>query len=64
MQIPPISGSGSRGERGIHHKSIITAIDANGNPAIYWWAPQTGPFRICVDGQQFIGEDIVDIIPT
>lgn len=48
----------------VHHKSIATAIDANGNPAIYWWAPETGPFRICVDGQQFIGEDIIDIIPT
>lgn len=48
----------------IHHKSVRTAIDSNGNPAIYWWSPQTGPFRITVDGQQFIGEDIVDIIPT
>lgn len=47
-----------------HHKSITTAIDANGNPAIYWWAPLTGPFRISVNGQEFIGEDIIDIIPT
>lgn len=48
----------------LHHKSIITAIDANGNPAIYWWAPQLGPFRINVDGQQYLGEDIVDIVAT
>lgn len=48
----------------VHYKSICTAIDANGNPAVYWWSPQTGPFRITVDGQQFIGEDIVDIVGT
>lgn len=45
----------------VHHKSILTAIDANGNPAIYWWS-KDGPFRICVDGQQFLGEDIIDIL--
>lgn len=47
----------------IHHKSIVTAIDANGNPAVYWWS-QTGPFRICADGQQYLGEDVVDLTAT
>jgi hypothetical protein len=48
----------------IHHKSIVTALDSNGSPSIYWWAPQSGPFRISQNGQEFCGEDIVDLIPT
>lgn len=47
----------------IHHKSIVTAIDSNGNPAVYW-ASKIGPMRICLDGQQFLGEDIVDVWDT
>jgi hypothetical protein len=47
----------------VHHKSIVTAIDANGNPGIYWWS-KNGPMRIVVDGQQFLGEDITDIVDT
>lgn len=47
----------------IHHKSILTAIDSNGNPAVYWWSPN-GPMRIAVDGQQYLGEDIADIVET
>lgn len=49
------------GGRGcIHHKSIVTAEDDNGNPAIYW-ASQTGIMRISVFGQQFMSEDVVDL---
>ena len=47
----------------VHHKSIVTSIDANGNPAIYWWSP-FGPFRISANGQEFLGEDVVDITAT
>lgn len=44
----------------IQHKTIVTAEDANGNPAIYWLSPR-GPMRITKDGQEFLGEDVVDI---
>lgn len=47
----------------VHHKSILTATDANGNPSVYWWS-KDGPYRICIDGQQFIGEDLLDILET
>lgn len=47
----------------IHHKSLCAAQNDNGNPAIYWWSPN-GPYRISTDGQQFIGEDIQDLIAT
>lgn len=50
------------GAGAIHHKSIISAIDTNGNPAIYWWS-QYGPFRISADGQQYLGQDLSDILP-
>lgn len=44
----------------IQHKTIVTAEDANGNPAIYWLSPR-GPMRITANGQEFLGEDIVDL---
>lgn len=47
----------------IHHKSIVTAHDADGHPSIYW-ASQDGPMRATKDGQQFIGEDVVDLWAT
>jgi hypothetical protein len=47
----------------IHHKSIVTAIDMSGNPSIYW-AAQSGMYRIGVNGQEFLGEDCVDIWET
>ena len=46
----------------IHHKSIVTAIDVNGNPAIYW-VSKTGPMRISTSGQEFLGEDLIDLWP-
>lgn len=52
------------GGRGcIHHKTILTAEDANGNPAIYWLS-KYGPMRITAAGQEFLGEDISDLWPT
>lgn len=47
----------------IHHKSIVTAEDVNGNPSIYW-ASKRGMMRITTAGQEFIGEDIIDIWET
>lgn len=44
----------------IQHKTIVTAEDANGNPAIYWLSPR-GPMRITANGQEFLGEDIIDL---
>lgn len=54
-----ISGGGGC----IHHKSILTAVDINGSPAVYWWS-KDGPFRISAAGQEFLGQDIIDIIET
>lgn len=47
----------------IQHKTIVTAEDANGNPAIYWLSPR-GPMRITANGQEYLGEDINDIWQT
>lgn len=47
----------------VHHKSIVTAVDVNGDPAVYWWSAE-GPYRISSRGQEFIGQDIIDIIPN
>lgn len=47
----------------IHHKSIIVALDVNGNPAIYW-ASRRGIMRISINGQEYIGEDVVDVWST
>jgi hypothetical protein len=47
----------------IHHKSIVTYIDENGQPSIYW-AAQNGIYRISAEGQQFCSEDIIDIWAT
>lgn len=60
---PYLSFRISGGIGAIHHKSICTAIDSNGNPAIYW-ASTLGPMRIGVDGQQFLGEDLIDLWAT
>lgn len=54
-----ISGGGGC----IHHKSIVTAVDIVGSPAVYWWG-KDGPFRISTQGQEFLGQDIIDIIET
>lgn len=49
------------GGRGcIHHKSIVIAEDANGNPTVMW-ASATGIMRIGTGGQEFMGQDCVDI---
>lgn len=47
----------------IHHKSIINAEDVNGNPAIYW-ASSRGIMRISTGGQEYLGEDVVDVWET
>lgn len=47
----------------IFHKSITTAIDENGQPAIYW-ASNVGLMRITAAGQEYLGEDIVDVWAT
>lgn len=47
----------------IHHKSIVVALDVNGNPAIYW-ASRQGIMRISVNGQEYLGEDVVDLWAT
>lgn len=54
-----ISGGGGC----VHHKSIITAIDISGSPCIYWWS-KDGPYRISTTGQEFLGQDILDVIET
>lgn len=54
-----ISGGGGC----VHHKSIITAVDIAGSPAVYWWS-KDGPFRISTVGQEWLGQDIIDIIET
>lgn len=53
----------SGGSGCVHHKSIITAIDIAGNPAIYWWS-KDGPFRISTAGQEFLGQDLLDVLET
>lgn len=52
-----ISGGGGC----VHHKSILTAIDILGSPCIYWWS-KDGPYRISTAGQEFLGQDIIDIL--
>lgn len=47
----------------IKHETIVIAEDVNGNPAIYWLS-RRGPMRISSNGQEFIGEDILDIWKT
>lgn len=63
VDIPYLKFRVTGGGGTIHHKSIVTAIDINGNPAVYWWS-QNGPFRISQGGQEFLGEDLLDIIET
>src|SRR5438128_2195534 len=50
--------TGGRGA--IHHKTIVTAEDENGNASIYWICT-TGAMRISVSGQEFVGEDNIDL---
>lgn len=45
----------------ISHNSITVAKDASGSPATYWWAAN-GPYRSGDSGQQYLGQDILDIV--
>lgn len=54
-----ISGGGGC----IHHKSIVSAEDANGNPSTYWAATK-GIMRISATGQEYMSEDCVDLWST
>lgn len=53
----------SGGSGCVHHKSLISAVDITGNPAIYWWS-KDGPFRISVAGQEYLGQDLLDVLET
>lgn len=48
------------GQGCIHHKSICLAQNANGSPSIMW-AATSGIFRITTNGQEFCGEDNIDL---
>lgn len=47
----------------IAHKTIVTAADASGSPSTYWLS-DIGPMRAGANGQQFLGQDILDIWAT
>lgn len=55
LQFQISSGAGC-----IHHKSIVTSQDANGSPMIMW-AATSGVFRITTQGQEYCGEDNIDL---
>ena len=44
----------------IHHKTIVVADDEDGDPATYF-LNYRGPMRIGKNGQQWLGEDVLDI---
>lgn len=45
----------------VHHKSILVAKDTAGNPCLMWLAT-SGVMRIGVNGQEYVGEDCIDVI--
>lgn len=51
----------SSGAGCVHHKSIVIAKDATGSPSTYWWSVD-GPCRAGAGGQQYIAQDISDIV--
>jgi len=51
------------GEGCIQHKTIVTAEDEDGDPALYW-ASKRGPVRTGKNGQQHLDLDVQDIWAT
>ncbi len=45
----------------ICYKSIVTAKDATGSPSTYWWSVD-GPYRAGISGQQYLAQDVLDIV--
>lgn len=50
----------SSGQGCIHHKSLVLAQDADGSPMIMW-ASSSGVYRITTNGQEYCGEDNIDL---
>lgn len=63
LTVPYLKFRISGGGGCVHHKSILTAVDIVGSPAVYWWS-KDGPFRISTSGQEWLGQDITDILET
>lgn len=47
------------GEGCIQHKTIVTAVDEDGDPAVYWLS-RNGPMRTGKNGQQYLNRDLAD----
>lgn len=47
----------------VHQKTVVQAIDAVGNPAIYWLSAR-GPYRLASNGLEYLGRDVEDIWAT
>lgn len=61
--VPYLRYRVSGGAGCIHHKSVIVGDDEDGEPATYFLSYR-GPMRIGKNGQQWIGEDCIDIWQT
>lgn len=48
----------------IRHEAIVTAVDEDGDPALYFLDRRKGPYRLGKRGLQWIGADIEDVWAT
>lgn len=45
-------------------KMVVTGQDRKGNTCVYFWDPDTGPWRLGANGLQYLGRDVEDIRKT